>query len=405
MEDVKSKKEEFKKIIDDFTSDVVTSYPEFKQSFDTINYDEYYDYCKNLYPENFFNILYENNELFDDVNTKFLLPNIDFHRIMNDDTLSEQSKKTIWKYLQLILFCVCNDIKDKEDFGDANLLFEAISENDLHSKIQETMDEMKNIFLNMPEDISLGDIDEFASAFQNISGAFEDTFGDVSFEDTSGSSNMFENMMDADKMKDHLSGIMSGKIGSLAKEIAEEAAKELGLEEEELTPDQQQNFMKNLFKNPAKLLKIVKNIGNKLEEKFKSGELKESELLEEAQDIMGKMKDMPGLKNMMNSMGLNSGGKFDFKGMASKMQSTMRNAKQKERMQEKLRKRQEERAAAAAEEQQKDLGQATQISEDTFVWNDENSNASEPMLKSSSSSKSKKSSNNKKKKGKKKKKN
>ena len=26
---------------------------------------------------------------------------------------------------------------------------------------------MKNIFLNMPEDISLGDIDEFANAFQD----------------------------------------------------------------------------------------------------------------------------------------------------------------------------------------------------------------------------------------------
>ena len=89
--------------------------------------------------------------------------------------------------------------------------------------------------------------------------------------------------------------------------------------------------------------------------------------------------------------------------MASKMQSTMRNAKQKERMQEKLRKGKEEQAAA--EEQQKDLGQATQVSEDTFVWNDENSNDSEPMMKSSANENIKKSSNNKKKKGKKKKKN
>ena len=58
----------------------------------------------------------------------------------------------------------------------------------------------------------------------------------------------------------------------------------------------QHDFMKNLFKNPTKILSIVKNIGSKLEEKFKSGEMKESELLEEAQEIMGKMKDMPGLK-------------------------------------------------------------------------------------------------------------
>ena len=46
--------------------------------------------------------------------------------------------------------------------------------------------------------------------------------------------NMFENMMDPDKMKEHLSGIMNGKIGNLAKEIAEEATKELGLDGENM---------------------------------------------------------------------------------------------------------------------------------------------------------------------------
>ena len=40
-------------------------------------------------------------------------------------------------------------------------------------------------------------------------------------------------------------------------------------------------------------MNIVKNIGTKIEEKFKSGDLKESELLEEAQEIMGKMQDLP----------------------------------------------------------------------------------------------------------------
>ena len=58
---------------------------------------------------------------------------------------------------------------------------------------------------------------------------------------------------------------------------------------------------------------IVKNIGSKLEEKFKNGDLKESELLEEAQGIMDKMKDMPGLKEMMSSMGMNPGGKMDLR--------------------------------------------------------------------------------------------
>ena len=69
----------------------------------------------------------------------------------------------------------------------------------------------------------------------SFSNLFDDAIGDISGveemfnnmgKDMSG--NLFENMMDADEMKDHLSGIMDGKIGSLAKEIAEEASKIAG---------------------------------------------------------------------------------------------------------------------------------------------------------------------------------
>ena len=100
--------DEFKKIIDDFTRDLTCSYPEMKDQFESLDYKIWYDYCSDLYPENFFHILYENKELFDDDQSKFLLPEIDFKKIMEDETLSDSSKKTIWKYTQLVLFCVCN---------------------------------------------------------------------------------------------------------------------------------------------------------------------------------------------------------------------------------------------------------------------------------------------------------
>ena len=377
---------EFKKVIDDFTQDIATSYPEYKEYFEDIDYDAYFHYCKSIYPENFFNILYENNEVFESKDSKYLLPNIDFEKIMKDELLSEQSKKTIWKYLQLVLFSVCNNTEDGSDFGDAKKLFEAIDEKELHSKIQDTMDEMKKVFMNMDGSMNMG--------FGDISNmeSFMDMSGQNPFFNGEGDSNMF----DADKLKDHLSGIMGGKIGNLAKEIAEEASKDLGLDGDNMSPDQQQDFMKNLFKNPSKLMNIVKNIGTKIEEKFKSGDLKESELLEEAQEIMGKMQDLPGLKNMMSTMGLNPGGKFDFKGMANKMQQNMKYSKMKERMQEKRKKNEAQRVQNLQENFQK-------VEENTFVWNDDNSNPNEPLQKSSSKPKSK--NNKKKSKGKKKNKN
>ena len=386
------KQEEFQKIIDDFTRDLIASYPEYSSLFDVIDYGEYYSYCKNLYPENFFHILYENVELFDEEANKYLLPNVDFSVIMKDESLSEQSKKTIWKYIQLILFCVCNDLREKKDFGSANHLFEAIKEDDLHEKIKETMSEMKKVFMDM--DPSMNESEQFENVFENMMGDISNVENMFQQDGSGGKSSMFENMMDADKMKDHLSGIMDGKIGNLAKEIAEEASKDLGLDTEKMDESSQQDFLKNIFKNPGKLMDIVKNIGSKLEEKFKSGDLKESELLEEAQEIMGKMNDMPGIKEMMSSMGMNPNGKFDFKGMANKMQQNMKQAKSKERMKDKLEKNKAAREAAAQAQ-----ATMTEVAQDTFVWNDSNSSSSTPMKKSSKKS----SKPNKKNKGKKKK--
>ena len=59
-----------------------------------------FDYCKTVYPERFFDILYQNEEVFtNDSNTCFL-PQIDFAQLYFDTT-SVQTKETLWKYLQL----------------------------------------------------------------------------------------------------------------------------------------------------------------------------------------------------------------------------------------------------------------------------------------------------------------
>ena len=359
--------EDFQKIIDDFVKDLLVSYPEHEEAFSVINYGEYYEHCKEVYPKNFFNILYENDDIFDKDEEVFLLPEIDFVIMFKDKSLSDNSKKTVWKYLQLILFCVCKDVDDKNQFGDANYLFGAISEEDLEKKIETTMEDMKKLFTEGNEDISLNDM--FSEGFADVSN-IENIFSEFADSKNDSSGNAFGNAMNEEDLKEHLSGLMGGQIGTLAKEIAEEASKELGLDEDDAQEDQAK-FMQNLFKNPTKLLGIVKNIGGKLEERLKNGDLKESELLEEAQEIMSKMKDIPGVKEMMSKMGMGGGrGKFDMSGMANKMNQNMKQAKMKERMQEKLRKNKE--AKVSGDDISK-LDNITKVSDDTFVWNDDES--------------------------------
>ena len=139
---------EFKKLMKDFITDILNTFPEYHEKFteDELeclkNIDEQDDekvnnvfkYCLNVYPERFFDILYENEDLFkdDDKNTCFF-KNIDFKNIWKEN-ISDNTKKIIWKYLQLTLFSVTNNLNDTSCFKDTARLFEAIDEDEL--KIQ-----------------------------------------------------------------------------------------------------------------------------------------------------------------------------------------------------------------------------------------------------------------------------
>ena len=103
-----------------------------------------------------------------------------------------------------------------------------------------------------------------------------------------------------------------------------------------------------MFKNPGKLMGMVKNIGDKIDKKLKSGEIDEKELMQEASELMTKMKSMPGMKNMdMNKMfsqlgmpgmtGMPKNAKFNMGAFQNKINSMNR----RERMRNKLDKRRE----------------------------------------------------------------
>ena len=180
-----------------------------------------------------------------------------------------------------------------------------------------------------------------------------------------GDGNTAEPNANAESIHDHISQILNGKIGKLAKEIAEETAKDVdfnadfggdgdGESGENLDF---KNVFQKMFKNPGKLMSLVKNVGSKLDQKFKSGEIKESELMQEASDLLGKMKGMPGMNNladMLNKMGMGgmmgggmgSKSKVNVGAMQSHLQRNMKQSQTKERLQQKLKAQQQQRDAA-----------------------------------------------------------
>lgn len=330
--------EDFKKILLDLCKDLFVTFPELKDNLDEDLHcilsspednldrnkkalDNLFNYCKKVFPERFFDILYQNVEMFNEdsnINTHFL-PGIDFKYLWNSD-ISDKTREVLWKYLQLILFSIVNNMSDGNGFGDTAKLFEAINEDEFKKKLDETINSMKDMF----NDISFN---------QGVGG-----------EEGEGPSINLNDLPDPQQFHAHINGMMDGKLGKLAREIAEETANDLNLDPENM--GDAEDYFKNLFKNPGKLMSLVKNVGDKLDSKIKSGQINERELIEEASNIVKRMKDMPGMENiqsMLSKMGIpnvgNLGGrnsKVNMGELQNQLNNNLKKAKMKERLRQKM---------------------------------------------------------------------
>ena len=91
-------------------------------------------------------------------------------------------------------------------------------------------------------------------------------------------------------------------------------------------------------------MSLVKNVGDKLDTKIKSGEINQSELMAEASEIMSKMKDMPGMgdiQSMLGKMGMGGMGglgknvRVDTNAMKMQMDKYTKMEQMKQRIQKK----------------------------------------------------------------------
>jgi hypothetical protein len=330
--------EEFTKVIKDFVTDIITTFPEYVpiiskwwKSPDTFAYIEdddersasiekaerasiklLFTFSKKKMPPRFFDILYQNEDMFkedSELDTEFL-PHIHFKNLWQCD-ITQKTRDTVWKYLQLILFSIVGSLDNKDAFGDTAKLFDAINQDDFKSKLEETLSKMQDLF-----DMSSKGESENEGAPSNLN---------------------MEDMPKANDLHEHITGMLDGKLGKLAKEIAEETAESINMDMENVTD--MKDVLNNLIKNPAKLMGLVKNVGDKLDTKIKSGDIKESELIAEATEIMNKMKNMPGMvdiQSMLSKMGLGGlgglGGKVDVNAMEAQLNRNLKTAQTKERL-------------------------------------------------------------------------
>lgn len=331
--------EKFPEVIRDFLADLTVAFPEYVflweawQNPDT-DIRPLYEYCLAMYPERFFDIIYQNEEMVESANNMMFLPNVDFRMLLTAPGISDNTKEAIWKYLQLILVTIMGNVKSAASFGDTAGLFEGIEEEDLQKKLGETIEGLTDFFKGLSKD----------GSSESMEKAFEEMFSGAPECAPEGAPEGEGAIPNADDLHNHLKSLFDGKIGTLAKELAEEMSGEVMDMFDDGEVKETSDILKKMMRNPKKIMDLVKKIGSKLDDKMKSGSISQEELMKEASDMMAKMKGGAGgkdfqnmMKNMMKSMGGTMGkGMFDM----NKMTTMMGQNAAKERMRTKLEQRQ-----------------------------------------------------------------
>jgi len=236
----------------------------------------------------------------------------------------------MWKYLQLLLFTVLGDVKDTANFGETLNMFESMDESDLQNKMKETMEGLGDFFKGMKEEGPVEDEDQKQT-------------GPKGFK-----------MPKPEIIQEHMKALMEGKLGKLAKELTEEFTEDLKdvFDETENTNDKSiKDIMAQLMKDPKKIMSIMKKITDKLQNKMKSGDISQDELMKEVADLVEKFKSMGGgddfmknftngpfakmFKNMAGGAGLNTNSIVQM-GKQSAMKDRLRKKMEDKRMKEAL---------------------------------------------------------------------
>jgi len=271
---------EFIKVISDFCSDLETTFPEYHRIIHTHCRvtDKLHAFCVRKYPPRAADFFNKNEAIFEEdsmVDTEFL-PHIHFKNLWQTEGLSEQTKDAIWSYLQLITISIGINQEDISTGSESSSSLSPTKE-DMDEMVQNALEHMSQIW-NREKETS-------ASASESTTSTSSTSTASTTEDPPVPPPDMFE-------------GIFTGKLASIAKELAEETAGSFSFSEDSTLED----ATKQIFSNPGNLSSVMKSVSEKLDERMKSGELNQEELMAEAMSMMGKMSSIPGLSNLFNNI-------------------------------------------------------------------------------------------------------
>ena len=272
----------FSRVIFDMATDLSLTFPEYsmlwsrwmREDVSVSELRSLFEHCVRVYPARFFDILNKNADIFSPesgVDTEFL-PGVQFRTLFCAKGVSDNTRAALWKYLQLVLFTVSAAIPDRESFGKA---FEGVDPAELQKHLAEAIRGV-NEFFEEASSSSSSSTDEAAGGATKKTAATD--------------------MPNAKDLNDHLNDLFEGKIGELAKELAEDISGDFAALLGEGGDANSAEILKKLMADPSKMMELVKTIGGKITAKMEKGEISHEELVKEAEALMSKMQSLGGEK-------------------------------------------------------------------------------------------------------------
>ena len=200
----------------------------------------------------------KNNDLFNE--PLHILKSVDFKELMARDTITDTIRDSIWDYIQT-LFVIGETI-----VSDSNSIKKLVEN---FQKIREADGDMASLEGDASNENSAEGDEQVMEMLKNLSEKTREVQG--------------QNQ----ELNEEL--INNGLIGNLAKELAED----INLDDFNLNIKEDSENVNDVFSNlisgdnPMKFMNLIQNVGQKIQNKLSDGNIDQSKLVDEAQQMMG----------------------------------------------------------------------------------------------------------------------
>ena len=213
----------------------------------------------------------KNDKIFKGLEEIHLIEDLDFRNLWSKD-INDNTRENIWKYLQTLIV-IGNKIIGNDDLDE------------MLAKFKKTNEESEE-----SENNSVSEDDEMLNMLKNMSTMTQNP--DEDFPDTSEGEmkNLFE--------------------GGIISDIAKELTSELDINNLDIGEPKNMNeaFSNLMGGGQNNFFNLITKVGEKIQKKVESGEVKQGDLMQEATKMMGGLKNPEKIANIMKNKQQQQGG-------------------------------------------------------------------------------------------------